>query len=98
MNHPSARDLVNFARDELGGQKKSGILDHCRQCPECAEKLIEATRENAPPPGPIKLSRFNKLSIVFLIVALIATVFGLVWFLNQLGNQAGLPPVDLGKL
>lgn len=84
MIHPSDRDLINFAHENLGARKQNKILAHCRQCPQCADRLIDATRQHAPDPGPFKLSRWNKLSILFLILMLLATLGGMVWFLNQL--------------
>jgi anti-sigma factor RsiW len=90
-DHPPERDLLNYARDELGEAKKARIIQHCRQCPECADRLIELTREHAPDPGPLKLSRFQKISIVLLILSLVAAVGGLMWTLQQIARQPGLP-------
>lgn len=90
-DHPPERDLLNFARDELGEAKKERIIRHCRQCPECAERLIELTREHAPDAGPFRLTRFQKISIVLLILSLVAAIGGLMWTLQQVAQQPGLP-------
>lgn len=93
MSHIADGDLVNFARDQLGERKKDKILAHCKQCDWCAERLIDATREHAPDPAPFKLTRFQKISIAVMIIALIASVAGMVWFFRQLGQQAS--PFDM---
>ncbi len=91
MIHMTEQDLVNFARDELGERKKARIIAHCKECPPCADRLIEAAREHAPDPGPIKLSRWNKISLIAMVVALIAIVLGMFWFVRQLGNATQAP-------
>jgi hypothetical protein len=92
MTHLTEPDLVNFGRNALGERKQARIIEHCKECPECADRLIEATREYAPAPGPIKLSRWNKISLVAMVVALIATVLGMFWFFRQLGDVGRIPP------
>ena len=94
--HPSERDLINVARDEIGAKKKERIFAHCRECATCADRLIELTREHAPDPGPIKLTRWHKFSIALFVVTLIAVVVGMVWFLRTLpGPQPFGPPPPL---
>lgn len=90
--HPNERDLANFARDALGEVKKRRILAHCRECPPCADRLIEATREHAPPPGPIRLTRWNKISLAALAVALVALVATLVLLMRSLRAPELLEP------
>ena len=90
-DHPPEQDLLNFARDELGEAKKERILKHCRQCTPCADRLIELTREHAPDPGPFRLTRFQKLSLLILALSLVAAIGGLVWTLRQVAQQPGLP-------
>ena len=92
MTHLTESDLVNFGRDELGERKKARIIAHCKECPECADLLIEAAREYAPDPGPIKLSRWNKISLIAMVVALIAIVLGMFWFFRQLNEVGRIPP------
>lgn len=89
MSHLTERDLVNFARDELGEAKKRRMLEHGRACPACADKLIEAAREHAPPPGPLRLSRANKISLAALVVALVALIVAMFWFMRQVGQPSG---------
>ena len=85
--HPDAADFLNFAKEELGENKKERILGHCRDCPACAELLLAAVREHAPPPQKIPLTRWQKGSIVLLIVLLIGTVEGMVWLLRSIGQR-----------
>ena len=98
MTHPTERDLINYARDELGRYKKFRIIEHCKECPECADRLIEAARDHGPEPEPFRLSKWNKISIVVMIAALLAVAFGMWWLLSSVGQSApGLldqPPVD----
>lgn len=92
--HPDERDLINLAREELGSRKSERILAHCRNCPPCADRLLELVREHAPPPGPLRLSRWQKFSIVLFVVTLVLLVVLLVWWIRALPEQldAGIPP------
>ncbi|NKB87270.1 MAG: hypothetical protein GKS06_03495 [Acidobacteria bacterium] len=94
MEHPSERDLINYAREELGRYKKFRIIEHCKECPECADRLIEAAREHGPEPEPFKLSKWNKISIVVMLGALLAVAFGMWWLLRSVGQGSGIyePP------
>ncbi len=87
MSHPNDQDMVNYARDELGRYKKFRIIEHCKECPECAERLIEAAREHGPEPEPFRLSKWNKISIVVMLVALLAVAFGMYWLLSSVGES-----------
>jgi hypothetical protein len=89
MSHLSDRDLINYARDELGRYKKFRIIEHCKECSECAERLIEAAREHGPEPEPFRLSKWNKISIVVMVVALLAVAFGMFWLLRSVGQSTG---------
>ena len=92
MTHLSESDLINFGRDELGERKQARIIAHCKEFPPCADRRIEATREHAPDPGLIKLSRWNKISLAAMVVALIAMVLGTFWFFRQLGDVGRILP------
>ena len=92
IGHPQDRDIINFATDRLGEHKKGKILAHCRECPTCADRLIEATREHAPAPGPIKLSRWNKISLVALALALAILVVTLVMLVRSLEAPVPVSP------
>jgi hypothetical protein len=76
--HPSAADLDSLAQEKLSGKKTQRILDHCKQCPPCADQLMEAVREQTPA-TPLKLTKWNWISIGFLIVWLLATLVALWW-------------------
>lgn len=88
MSHPSDQDLANYARDELGRYKKFRIIEHCKECPECAERLIDAAREHGPEPEPFRLSKWNKISIAVMIIALLGVAFGMYWLLRSVGQSA----------
>ncbi len=45
MSHPDPIDLTNLAQEKLGRKKTQRVLDHCRECPRCADQLLEAARE-----------------------------------------------------
>lgn len=93
--HPEDRDLVNFARDRLGERKKERILAHCRECPECADRLLEATRVHAPPPAPLKLTRWNKIWLGALLVSLLLLVVMFFVLLRGIRPpEPQLPPMD----
>jgi hypothetical protein len=87
MTHPEERDLINYARDELGRYKKFRIIEHCKECPQCADRLIEAARDHGPDPEPFRLSKWNKISIVVMAIALIAVAFGMWWLLRSVGQS-----------
>jgi len=87
MSHPSDQDLVNYAHDELGRYKKFRIIEHCKECPECAERLIAAAREHGPEPEPFRLSKWNKISIAVMLIALLAVAFGMYWLLSSVGQS-----------
>jgi hypothetical protein len=92
LDHPPEHDLVNFARDQLGEQKKARILQHCRQCHDCADRLIELTREHAPPAGPLKLTKWNKIWLWLLLFSLVAATAGVVWTFRQMARQPAMLP------
>ena len=101
MQHPSEQDLINYARDEVGRYKKFRILEHCKECPECADKLIAAARDHGPEPEPFRLSTWNKVSLVIMVLALLGVVFGLYWMVRQLGQDTAAlyeePPPGVGQ-
>ena len=86
--HPDPTDLANLAREKLGRKKTQRILDHCKECPDCAEQLLEAVREQPLAEGRPLLSKWNWISIGVLIVALLAVVAALWWILRS----ASRPP------
>jgi hypothetical protein len=80
--HPDQTDLANLAREKLGRKKTERILEHCKECPDCAEQLLEAVREQPFATGSPTLSKWNWISIAVLIVALLAVVAALFWILR----------------
>ncbi len=93
--HPNDQDMINFALDELRQRKKDRILAHCRECPDCADRLIAATREHAPDPGPMRLTRWNKIWLGALVVSILALVATLVILLRSMQPpEPMLPPTN----
>ena len=90
--HPDPKDLLNLAREQLGRKKSQRIFDHCKECPECADLLLEAVRKHAPAPEKRPLTWWNWASIVLFFVALATVVAALVWFLRttEQSNPFGL--------
>lgn len=39
--HPDSKDLANLAKERLSLKETQRILDHCRECRECTDKLLE---------------------------------------------------------
>ena len=93
--HPEPKDLLNLARERLGKKKSQRILDHCKECPECADSLLEAVREHAPEQEKLPLSWWNWASIVLFFVALAAVVLAVVWFLRSAARTAPFEPPPL---
>ena len=42
--HPDSKDLANLAKERLSQKEAQYILDHCKECRECADKLLETIR------------------------------------------------------
>ena len=80
--HPDSADLVNLARQRLGRKKTQRVLDHCRECPDCAEQLLEAVRDEPSDTQPLSLSVWNWISIGLLLVALPA-VIAVLWWISR---------------
>lgn len=81
--HPDSTDLANLAREKLGRKKTQRLLDHCKECPDCAELLLEAVREQPLATVFPALSKWNWISIGVLIVTLLAVVAALWWILRS---------------
>ena len=86
--HPTAADFTNMALEKIGKKKSQRIIEHCKECPECADRLLEAVREAPLEREPFRLSKWNWISIVLLVASLIAVFGALVWFLGSAGDQA----------
>ena len=81
--HPDPKDLANLAQERLGRKKTQRIFDHCKECPECAELLLETVRSQPIAGERLALSKWNWISIAVLILSLIAVVVAMRWFLNS---------------
>ena len=73
MGHPDPSDLLNFAQEKLGKKKQDRIIEHCRECQDCADRLLEAVRDHGREAKPLRLRWWNWVSIG-LIVAVIALI------------------------
>jgi hypothetical protein len=88
--HPTAADLANLAGEKLGRKKTQRIIDHCKDCPPCAERLLdEVSRRPSPAGEGLRLSKWNWISIGILVVALLATFGLLLWLLRGAAPAAG---------
>lgn len=90
--HPDAQDLLNLAQEKLGKKKSQRILDHCKDCPACADALLEAVREHAPKGERQPITRWQWISIGLFIVALVAVVVAMVWFVRSAASSTSLIP------
>ena len=77
--HLDPTDLANFAEEKLGRKKTQRVLDHCKECPDCAEQLLEAVREQPLDTHRVTLSMWNWISIGLLLLTLPAIVAVLWW-------------------
>lgn len=86
--HPSSVDLANLASEKLGRKKTQRIIEHCKGCPECADRLLDVVSRQPAGGEKMRLSKWNWISIAILVLSLLA-VFGLmVWLL-----RGATPPV-----
>ncbi len=89
--HPSPTDLANFAQEKLGRKKTQRILDHCKACRACADQLLEAVCDQPIATPQLRLSRWNWISLGFLVIALLASVGVLGWILRSASQP---PPAE----
>lgn len=85
--HPDTKDLANLAGERLGRKKTQRILDHCKECPDCAERLLEIVR-TLPPSERRPPSRWTWISIVLFAVALIVTVATMIGLLRSISRPS----------
>lgn len=88
--HPDPKELSNLAQERLGKKKTRRILEHCKECPQCADFLLEAVRSQPLVGDRPRLSKWNWISIFVLALSLISVVVALFWFLNSI-SRAGPP-------
>jgi len=81
--HPDPKELSNLAQERLGKKKTRRILEHCKECPQCADFLLEAVRSQPLVGDRPRLSKWNWISIGVLIVTLLAVVAALWWILRS---------------
>ena len=81
--HPDRKDLANLAKERLSRKKTQRILDHCKECPACADVLLEMVRSQPIAGERLVLSKWNWFSIAVLILSLIAVVVAMFWLLNS---------------
>ena len=84
MKHLEPFDLLNFAQEKLGKKKQERILAHCKECQECADRLLEAVRDHGLDTKPVRLRWWNWVSI-----GLIVTVLFLIALAALLGYFRG---------
>ncbi len=90
--HPDPGDFVNFALERLGRKKTQRILEHCKECPECAEKLLATVREHPAGARKMQLSVWNWIAIAVLVLAIIGVFAVVFWILGGLPGTGVLDP------
>ena len=75
MSHLEPSDFLNFAQEKLGKKKQERILEHCKECQECADRLLEAVREHGLDTKPVRLRWWNWVSIGLIVTVLLLIVF-----------------------
>ena len=75
MSHLESSDLLNFAQEKLGKKKQERILEHCKECQDCADRLLEAVRDRGLEAKPVRLRWWNWVSIGFILAVLLLIVF-----------------------
>jgi hypothetical protein len=88
--HPAAGDLANLAQEKLGRKKTQRILDHCKECPECADRLLEVVRAQPLAGERPALSKWNWISIGIFVVALVVVVVVMLWLLRSVSQRGGV--------
>jgi hypothetical protein len=73
VGHPNPSDFLNFAQEKLGRKKRDRIIEHCKECQDCADRLLEAVRAHGVEAKPLRLRWWNWVSIG-LILAVIALI------------------------
>jgi hypothetical protein len=73
-DHPEPSDFLNFAREKLGKKKQDRIIAHCKECPDCADRLLEVVRAHGADAKPLRLRWWNWVSIGLILVVIAAIV------------------------
>jgi len=98
--HPDSKDLTNLAKERLSQKEAQYILDHCKECRECADKLLETIRSQ-PIVGERRLvKKQNWMRAATLTFFLAAAILATHWFLedNSRSGQFAIEPKSLPDL
>ena len=98
--HPDSKDLANLAKERLSQKEAQYILDHCKECRECADKLLETIRSQ-PIVGERRLvKKQNWMRAATLTFFLAAAILATHWFLedNSRSGQFAIEPKSLPDL
>ena len=98
--HPDSKDLANLAKERLNQKEAQYILDHCKECRECADKLLETIRSQ-PIVGERRLvKKQNWMRAATLTFFLAAAILATHWFLedNSSSGQFAIEPKSLPDL
>ncbi len=74
MKHLEPTDFLNFAQERLGKKKQERILEHCKECQDCADQLLEAVREHGLEAKPVRLRWWNWVSIGLIVTVLLLII------------------------
>ena len=74
MKHLEPTDFLNFAQERLGKKKQERILEHCKECQNCADQLLEAVREHGLEAKPVRLRWWNWVSIGLIVTVLLLII------------------------
>ena len=74
MKHLEPTDFLNFAQERFGKKKQERILEHCKECQDCADQLLEAVREHGLEAKPVRLRWWNWVSIGLIVTVLLLII------------------------
>jgi len=74
LKHLEPTDFLNFAQERLGKKKQERILEHCKECQNCADQLLEAVREHGLEAKPVRLRWWNWVSIGLIVTVLLLII------------------------
>ncbi|HJN43369.1 MAG: hypothetical protein QGI10_06275 [Vicinamibacterales bacterium] len=97
MSHPDPIDLTNLAQEKLGRKKTQRVLDHCRECPRCADQLLEAAREQPLTTERPVLGMWNWISIGLLVVSVLAVV-AILWWVARSASRPPSPGIEQSQV
>ena len=81
--HPDSKDLANLAKEQLSLKETHRILDHCRECRECADKLLE-TVWSQPIVGERRaVNKRNWMPAATLALLIAGAILATYWFLED---------------